>query len=289
MHFNESTCFRILKALNQCAQLALGALLVTAVTQTASAASLTLFADAADLGNLAVTNGPGADSVVVDGASTPLSAFPGNSDAIRMFDTDGSRTTVRWRPTDPNPTQFQMSFDYVADSSATGKILFRGGNDGAGLASISRSGFSVEIQSDGSIVYAYDDNTPDRTSSATASFGVDTPVSVDVVVNTATSGDLNYNVGSNPVALGPQQFDLYVNGVAVDTGLNLLNSEANFDGSLGIQDFWFLTGGSSAETGSEHQIDNWVFKSGADITVVPEPSTALLGCLALLTLGCRRA
>jgi hypothetical protein len=185
-------------------------LTVTASTGTAGDGEvITLFQDAADFENFAVTNSTNSDTVLVDASTTPASGLDG--DAIRQWDSDDAgRTTLRYTPDNAVNAGIQYSFDVYIDPVSSGVNLMRVGNDSASMAGIKGSGVSVVIDSSGDIkadvASIADGGRTQVTYEAAATPG--TRFNLTVVFNAAVEGNLDFSLGGSDLSLAPQTYAL---------------------------------------------------------------------------------
>ncbi len=149
----------------------------------------------------------------------------------------------------------------------------RVGNDSASLAGIKGSGISLRIESSGDVI-AEISNLAEGGWVGEVYEGVvavATPFNITIVYNAAMEGDLAFSLGGSDLTLAPQTWALFLDDALLGTDLPGLSAAStgdgswNFDPASGAQDVWWLTGGASAESGMDFQLDNILVKTGTDI------------------------
>lgn len=198
-----------------------------------------------------------------------------DGDALRFWDTDTTRATVRYHKSYTAGVQFK--FDGLIESGGSGQNLWRIGATGANLSGGAVTVANVELKSDGNLFFRGD----------TVNVGLDTRFSFSLVMNAAESGgsSISYDQNGVMVNLDPQEFSVYVNNSRIGTYASTL-------ATADIGTAWFLTGNAGANPGPTMQIDNYEVRTGESMSAIPEPTTyafiAGLGGLGLAFLRRRR-
>ncbi len=206
-----------------------------------------------------------------------------DGDALRFWDTDSSRATLRFHATFDSGVQF--NFDGLIESGAPegSQNLWRLGSPTASLAGGLQAVVNARLTYDGRIAFGSGNTVYDS-----VDVGVDTPFSVNLVINAAAEGgdSITYDQDGTMVSLLPQHFAMYVNNTLIGS------YEAEIKTTAGIGRTWFLTGVAAADPGPTMQIDNYEVRTGDSISAIPEPKSyaiiaAIVG-LGLVLLRRRR-
>ena len=193
---------------------------------------------------------------------------------------------------------FRIDFQSYNQSTndTSNAIRFRMANLGDSISSESRSAFSVSWQADGELTAKYqgiaDGNPGDvDTLSSDPLVGVH---DITMIANGAISGNFYYGLFGETRSLQPLSYDVYIDGVLLNDSADpdfangmkftLLYSQATYDPTLGLQRHGLL-GNSDSAVDPDYLFDNIILRTGADMGVIPEPTSAALLLIGLLALG----
>lgn len=248
----------------------------TCASLCANANIINLFSDAGDE-TIFGGGGSGITSSIPDpltGSGWGVMSNSGlDGDALRFWDTDTSRVTVRHHQTFTSGVQYR--FDGLIESGGPEDTqnLWRIGSSTASLGGGAPAIINMRLTSAGNLVFG-----SGNTVYSTVGVGVDTRFSVSVVIN-AGNDVFSYDENGAMVDLLPKNFSMYIN----DSLIGTWESEASDNSNVGRA--WFLTGNAAADAGPTMQIDNYEILVGDSITAIPEPQTyALFAGLAGLGL-----
>lgn len=251
------------------------------VTTSAHATVVILFAETYDKGGVFHSQSSDLTDPIpepLSGSGIGLMSSSGlDSNALKFWDLDGTRATVRYVQSYTSGVQF--NFDGLIEGGSA-QNLWRFGATGANLASSGGTAVDIRLRGDGDLLV----NQGGGNGFKTVSVGLNTRFSVSLVMNAAPSGgsSISYDQNGTTVSLDPQHYSLYVDDSLVGT-YQLLQSTAD------IGNVWFLTGTGGANEGATMQIDNYEVRTGADISAIPEPTTyAFIAGLAGLGLAILR-
>ena len=194
------------------------------------------------------------------GTATTTNKDPSNitGAAFNMLDFDAiDRTTVRYHGSAAFNEGIMVSFD-VFDISLEDGSLFRIGADDANLSQGANVSVGVRILSGGSIVA----ETGGTTITWPGAFLNGTVFNLTVIYNTSAT-DIDLTTSGGPF-IQPNRWAILVNGSVLDNGLARSENLAAFNTS-GAQDFWWLSGTISTQTGIDIEFDNVVLTTGEDI------------------------
>lgn len=161
--------------------------------------------------------------------------------------------------------------------------LWRLGSPTASLAGGAAAVVNMRLASNGELRFG-----SGNTVYQTVNVGLDTPFSVNLVVNAAPVGGdaITYDRDGTMVTLLPQHFSMYINDTLYGTW------EAEVQSAAGIGRVWFLTGAGAADLAPTMQIGSYEVRLGSSIAVIPEPRTyaplsynydgGLIGCEEIL-------
>lgn len=234
---------------------------------TSNATVINLFSNAGDEsvfggGGSAITN-PIPDPLTGSGWGV-MSGSGLDGDALRLWDTDNSRATLRHHQTFTSGVQYRFDGLIESGGPAGTQNLWRIGSSSASLAGGAGAIINMRLTSDGNLVFG-----SGNTVYETVAVGLDTRFSVSVVIN-AGNDVFSYDENGVMVDLDSKHFSMYIN----DSLIGTWESEANDNSNVGR--VWFLTGNAAADAGPTMQIDNYEALLGDSITAIPEPRTYAL-------------
>lgn len=221
-----------------------------------------------------------------------LSPF-GDGNSIRMFDfSTEDKPELQGELAAPLLEPFRIDFQSFdnSPSPSSSAIRFRMANSGKSISSENRSAFSISWQADSEVTAKYngaaDGSATDvDTTSSEALVGVH---HITMIANGALAGTYSYSLFGESRTLNPLSYDLYIDGVLLNSsspgdtnhddfknGLLFHDRPTDdYDPTLGLQRFG-LIGSSDANTDPDVFYDNIILRTGGAI-LVPEPASLAL-------------
>ncbi len=227
------------------------------------------------------TSSPTETFGLVSGEANPF----GTGNAIRVTDLDGAGTNgvklVAHNITTPVAGPVQVRFQlYGLDfggGANSDSFKIRLGNSEKSISTQSNAAVSLEPRMDGDLVVK--SGSGDYKGGA-GFLDLNTAYTIDILANFDPASSTTYTFGDQTDrALNAQNYDVYVNGVLLNTSGSEAFQGANFTSETGFSAIGFMT--DSNRIGGDWIIDNVYIGYGADFAtqLVPEPSTyaAMLG------------